>query len=140
MKRPTGLASAILVVLAVSAPAARGTLLASCCACVPSHKAEGGSTAGILAEQAFFCAEAASGDEPALEQRCDAFPDAILTCEPNIPGPSCQDQLLETGIRCPTAGAPLLAPLGLGTLALLLGALGAAALTGRRVLRRARLG
>ncbi|HSP96307.1 MAG TPA: hypothetical protein VL049_03535 [Candidatus Dormibacteraeota bacterium] len=82
-----------------------------------------------------FCAE--SVDTSPLAARCEALsPGAGLHCEANIPGPSCREQLADSGIACPVAGAPAAAPLNLAALAVALGALGTVLLRrqlGRRV-------
>jgi hypothetical protein len=121
----------VLAFVVLLAPAARATLLAQCCACLPSPVAHQG-IAPDPAEVALFCAEAESGAEEPLEQRCSDQPvSANLSCYPNIPGPSCREQLLDLGILCPSAGAPTAAPLGLAVLALALGGLGVAVLARR---------
>ena len=130
------IATAVIAALVFWGGPARATLLQSCCACVEGHTAQTSGSIGSTGT-VFFCAEANAGDIPGLETRCETVSDntGALTCEGNIPGPSCRDQLAESGIICPAAGAPAAGPAGLLTLAVALGAVGAMVL--RRHRRRA---
>lgn len=124
--------SAIAIAACLPARPGAATLLQSCCACVASENAQ---TSGFAADaQVFFCAEAEPGDIGGLEQRCEAASNgtATLHCEANIPGPSCQQQLADGGLACPTAGVPAASPLHLLALGAALALLGTAALQRRR--------
>lgn len=129
----TRFAAVALISALLSAPAARATFGGSCCACIAGDQrvvAQTSATNQTAETLVLFCAE--SADTSPLAARCDALsPTAGLLCEANIPGPTCREQLVDSGIACPVAGAPAAAPLNLAALAVVLGALGAIVLRRR---------
>ena len=134
----TRLAAAASIAALLSASAARATFGGSCCACITGEECAAAQTSGTnqtaQTTMVLFCAE--SVDTSPLAARCEALsPGASLHCEANIPGPSCRQQLADSGIACPVAGAPAAAPLNLAALAVALGALGTVVLR-RRIGRR----
>lgn len=129
----TRFAALAFVTALLSASAAHATFGGSCCACIVGAEcavAQPSGTNQTAQTMVLFCAE--SVDTSPLAARCEALsPGAGLHCEANIPGPTCRQQLADSGIACPVAGAPAAAPLNLAALAVALGALGTVVLRHR---------
>lgn len=131
----TRLAASVLATTLLLATAARvpATLLESCCACVP--QALGATTAVVAPRglvEAAFCAETDGATAGAVAARCQELgPGYGLVCLPNIPGPTCQEQLADADIACPVAAAPAASPAALGAGLLLLAGIAALALRRR---------
>lgn len=129
MTRIVALAATLLLASGSRAPA---TFLDACCACVQTPE---GATAGsgqIDTVDAAFCTEADAGNFGPATAQCEARGFGYhLTCVPNIPGPTCFDQLADLGIACPVAAAPVASPSGLVASLLLLSGIAAVALRRR---------
>lgn len=130
---PKRILAVALTVLVGCAAAASATVLETCCACIDVGQLNATtSLAPIGPIQAAFCSEADSANFAEVNARCEALGTAyVLNCVPNIPGPTCQEQLARDRIICPTAAAPAAAPATLLAGAVVLSAIAAAALRRR---------
>ncbi|MFN8640540.1 MAG: hypothetical protein U0802_02335 [Candidatus Binatia bacterium] len=101
----------------------------------PARRHRKSATAGsgqIDTVDAAFCTEADAGNFGPATAQCEARGFGYhLTCVPNIPGPTCFDQLADLGIACPVAAAPVASPSGLVASLLLLSGIAAVALRRR---------
>jgi hypothetical protein len=120
MKR-VALAFSVAALLGIARPAvALGPL---CCACLPDPKAHTSGNTGAPVG-ALFCAAAPPATLDQLDARCLATPEHGLRCVAVIPGTPCVTELASEGVSCPSAGAPVAAPVALLALAASLAAAG----------------